>query len=118
MTVKTYALMFYVLFMQLFTYCAAQEAEHFSIDENYTSAATLEGLPSSLVNQSVCAISGQYVNHSQDFILPGPEPLVFQRSYTSTEQRGNLGVGWNSNHCDRLSFDHGTYEEEYVWGCT
>lgn len=99
-----------------FLSCYAEE-ENFSVNETTTSVATLEGLPSSLVNQSVCAISGQYTNQSLDFVLPGPEPLVFQRTYSSTTQRGNLGIGWNSNHCDWLSFETSNYEEEFIWAC-
>ena len=60
--------------------------------------ATTEGLPSSLVHQSVCAISGEYVDAIVDVIIPGPEPLVISRVYTSFCGE----KPWNFNHYDRL----------------
>lgn len=68
--------------------------------------ATLEGLPSSLVDQSVCAISGEYTDTLVDLIIPGPEPLVFGRVYTSFSNEKS----WWFNHCDRLIVDKVHYE--------
>ena len=63
----------------------------------------IEGLPSSLVNQTVCAISGAYTDAVIDLILPGPESLVIQRSYSSNGGI-NLGHSWSLNHRTRLLF--------------
>ena len=37
--------------------------------------STIEGLPSSIVNSSVCVISGEIHNSVQDAFVDGPEPL-------------------------------------------
>lgn len=73
--------------------------------EEVPSVAALEGLPSSLVNQSVCAISGEYVDQVVDLALPGPEPLIMYRSYSSLDARGNLGNSWGFNHRDSIWLD-------------
>ena len=65
------------------------------IDEEAPDVASTEGLPSSLVNQTVCAISGEFTTNVVDCILPGPEPLVVSRHYESSGD-------WSFNHLDRL----------------
>ena len=50
--------------------------------------ASTEGLPSSIVNGSVCIISGEYVDLAVDFVIPGPEPLVIARHYGSYSLKG------------------------------
>lgn len=60
-----------------------------------------EGLPSSLVNRSVCAISGEYVEAEVDMILPGPEPLMIHRNYSSGGG-GNFGRVWNFSYQEML----------------
>ena len=72
--------------------------------------ATTEGLPSSLVNQTVCAISGEYTDHVVDVILPGPEPLVISRVYNSF----SAGKPWTFNHYEKLIVDYGRYEDKPV----
>lgn len=58
-----------------------------------------EGLPSSLVSQSVCAISGEFIDSNVDVVIPGPEPLAVRRHY------GNQSVGhWSFDHRDRIFF--------------
>jgi hypothetical protein len=59
--------------------------------------ATTEGLPSSLVNQSVCAISGEYTDSVVDLVIPGPEPLVISRVYTSATIEP-----WSFNHTEHF----------------
>lgn len=66
------------------------------------SVAALEGLPTSIVEDAVCAITGEYVDYAVDVILPGPEPLVITRSYSSMNTMGNLGDYWSHNHCDAM----------------
>lgn len=60
--------------------------------------ATTEGLPSNLVNQSVCVISGDYTDSVLDIVIPGPEPLVVNRVYISSAR----GMPWSFNHYDQL----------------
>ncbi len=73
--------------------------------------ATTEGLPSNLVNQSVCVISGEYTDSVLDVVLPGPEPLIIQRNYGS-QSNGGLGKSWSFNHRERLILGQATYEKE------
>lgn len=77
--------------------------------------ATTEGLPSNLVDESVCVISGDYSDSVVDVIVPGPEPLVLQRNY-SNYCRGNLGKSWSFNHYDQLVVGEAVYEEKQpIW---
>jgi hypothetical protein len=73
--------------------------------------ATTEGLPSSLVNQSVCVISGEYTEAVQDIVLPGPEPLILQRFY-GNQSRGNLGRAWSFNHGESLIVGDAIYDQK------
>lgn len=82
--------------------CFSLYATH---EENIEEAVTAtEGLPSSLVNQSVCVISGEYVDQAVDVILQGPEPLVISRSYSSMDREGNIGRHWRFNHQEAIWF--------------
>ena len=72
--------------------------------------ATTEGLPSSLVNQTVCVISGEYTDHVVDVILPGPEPLVISRTYNSF----SAAKPWKFNHYEKLIVERGRYEDKPV----
>ncbi len=108
--------LFFFCLTTFFTSLIANE-EEFSIDDNLSSVSALEGLPSSMVNGSVCAISGLCVDHNVDFVLPGPETLVFERTYSSSPVACNLGTGWNANHGGWLKIDRTNYEEEDIWSC-
>jgi len=68
--------------------------------------ATTEGLPSSLVNRSVCAISGEYVDSVLDIVIPGPEPLTLSRVYTSSSSN----QPWSFNHYDQLILGNTVYQ--------
>ncbi|CAF23463.1 RHS repeat-associated core domain-containing protein [Candidatus Protochlamydia amoebophila] len=81
------------------------------------SVATTEGLPSSLVGGMVCAISGQLVDQSVDVVVPGPEPLIFSRSYCSLSTQERFGISWWSNHRDMLYYSHGVYQQKEVNYC-
>lgn len=77
--------------------------------------ATTEGLPSSLVNQSVCVISGEYTDSVQDVVLPGPEPFIIQRFYGNKSQ-GSVGHGWSFNHFEKLILGDAIYDQKQsVW---
>ncbi len=93
-------LFFFISFFSIFSLYASQE---------YTEpreVATTEGLPSSLVNQSVCVISGEYIDSVLDAIIPGPEPLVVSRVYTSF----SYANPWSFNHYDNLILGNVLYE--------
>lgn len=54
---------------------------------------------SPVVNGCVNAISGDFVDSSVDLVVPGPEPLVLQRSYASSEYGTDCYYnGWRHNH--------------------
>lgn len=93
-------LLFFLSFFSVFSLYASQE---------YTEpreVATTEGLPSSLVNQSVCVISGEYTDSVLDVMIPGPEPLMVSRIYTSFSSR----KPWSFNHYDNLILGDVLYE--------
>lgn len=72
--------------------------------------------PSSFVNGSVNAITGDYNEVQTDVIVGGPEPLAFQRSYISSfNENGALCNGWNIFHfCQvQLETDLGCFGK--VW---
>lgn len=63
------------------------------------SMATLEGEPSSIVHGCVSVITGDYVESHTDLVIPGVEPLVIQRSYSSNPMTDrSMGNGWSMNH--------------------
>jgi len=67
--------------------------------------AVLTGEPSAFVNQSVNAISGQYYDSQVDVVLPGVDPLTFQRFYVSSYYNlGGLCNGWNINNFGQVLF--------------
>ena len=75
---------------------ATTRQEDVSHDTNITaSAATLEAGPSAIVAGCVNAITGAYFDSGIDLILPGPEPIVIQHTYCSSN-------GWNFSHMPRL----------------
>lgn len=55
-------------------------------NEQYTEVPEVsctEGLPSSLINGSVCAISGEFRESTIDAVIPGAEPLIIGRNYAN-----------------------------------
>lgn len=59
------------------------------------SLASTAGIISSIVNQSVSAISGDFIDCEVDAIIPGAEPLVIQRTYNSSDlSKGFIHTGW------------------------
>jgi RHS repeat-associated protein len=79
--------------------------------EEAPSVATTEGVPSNLVNQSVCVISGEYTDSVLDVVLPGPESLVIQRHYSS-KSPGSFGHSWSFNHRENLIFGEAIYDKD------
>lgn len=74
------------------------------------SLAVTEGLPSNLVAGCVCAITGEYVDCETDLVVPGPEPLVISRCYSSQETKGNL-CNWSINHHDTAMYTRKTVND-------
>ena len=68
--------------------------------------ASTEGLPSSLVNGTVSVISGEYVDSVVDIVIPGPEPLMIARHYSSLSLNG-----WSFNHLDCIALCQAFYQE-------
>jgi len=59
--------------------------------------------PTTIVNRSVNVISGVYIDQETDLILPGAEPIQFNRSYASTNTfDGCIGIGWSLNYDETL----------------
>lgn len=77
--------------------------------------ATTEGLPSSIVNGSVCAISGEYIDSKIDIEIPGPETFVLRRNYGSFAKGGVFGFGWSYNHHDLIEFSEGRTKNGIAW---
>lgn len=56
-------------------------------------------MPSGLVNQSVCALSGNYVEQVKDLEVPGYLPTTLSRSYCSSDRsERSIGKAWAINH--------------------
>jgi RHS repeat-associated protein len=69
-------------------------------NEQYTEipeVSSTEGIPSSLINGSVCAISGEYTESTVDMVIAGVEPLVIGRNYSNKSN-----PLWSLNHIDKL----------------
>lgn len=66
--------------------------------------ATNEGLPSSIVAGSVCAITGEYCDSATDAVVVGPEPLVVSRQYGSFSMATFMGKGWSFSDIDTVNY--------------
>src|SRR5947207_10029563 len=103
---------FYLLHFALFS--SVLGAEDIS-PKSSSSLASTESFASSIVNGSVCAITGNFVDRELDLFIPGPTPIVLQRYYQSsntfsghlykswqlsepTELVANEKIGWDKSH--------------------
>ena len=91
-------LLYFCLIFSFTTPLFAETEPELVVNDELASVTALEGLPSSIVNGAVCVISGLRIDHEVDFVLSGPDQLVFERVYSSAPSIGNLGTGWNVNH--------------------
>lgn len=67
--------------------------------ENGLPLSNTDGSLSTIVNNCVSIISGDYMESSCDLILQGPEPLIFERFYSSgTHSKKTLYEGFRHNH--------------------
>lgn len=69
-----------------------------SSDLQLSSNSLIEMGVSPVVNGCVNTITGDFVDSSVDLVIPGPEPLIFQRNYASSYNGRCLYNGWRHNH--------------------
>ncbi|WP_059360004.1 DUF6531 domain-containing protein [Parachlamydia acanthamoebae] len=68
------------------------------------SFANLLGLPSGIVAGMVNVVTGDFVQHDMDFVIPSSTPLTLERTYSSSfGKHGTLSFGWNFNHYKALN---------------
>lgn len=82
----------FLLILSFTSSLSANDVEEFSnLDiAPSSSLASTEGLVNSIIDGSVCAITGEFVDFETDLIVPGPEPLYLRRSYSSQDRvKGN-----------------------------
>ena len=76
--------------------------------------ATIEGDPSAIVAGCVNVITGEFCDFQQDLVSVGTEPLILERSYSSSDSTiGELGFGWHFNHEGFCYKDHP--KNKFIW---
>lgn len=71
----------------------------------HSSIVNLEGIPSGMVNNCVNVITGDYAEMQEDLVLPGPQPIIIQRGYSSAADNKGYYLyshGWNLNHHGKM----------------
>lgn len=97
----------YVLFL-LLTFCASTSASESEVRNELFSSSSLASFngPSTIVNDSVCIINGEFVDTQTDITLVGPEPLIFRRNYSSSDESSwFMYKGWNLNYPSTIEMD-------------
>lgn len=87
--------------LQIFIYILMLCYEYTSAEEysNDFDLANFQSIPSSIVGNHVNVITGDFIDYEVDAVLPGPEPLVIDRVYSSSSAKDeSIGCGWNLNH--------------------
>ncbi|NGX41898.1 MAG: tRNA nuclease WapA [Chlamydiae bacterium] len=75
--------------------------------------AHLDGEPSGVVNNCVSVIAGDYCDTQMDLALVGPEALVIERSYVSSDPgKGFMYHGWKLNHEGKMYCHHSDRHHE------
>lgn len=86
-----------------------------ALDDPSMAIASLEGEPNCLVYGCVNVISGEYVDFESDLNIPGLEPLVLQRHYSSSDNRlDKPWKAWKFNHdifMDPGDYDYNSFEK-------
>ena len=84
----------------LLTPCFGGGEEENHISQGDHAVANLMGPPSAVVAGCVNVITGDFFIHEIDMVIPGVEPLAFERSYSSSdkEESGPLAYAWHLNH--------------------
>lgn len=89
---------FWTTLLSLITLTSAAIASSNDNDQS-TSVADRESIASSVVNNTVNVITGNYGDSTIDAVIPGASNLTLSRSYTSgTTRPGIFGRGWHFNH--------------------
>lgn len=71
----------------------------------------VDGGVSSIVGGCVNAITGDYIEACADLVVPGPEPLIFERFYSSADCQTKVFYdGWRHNFDTRAILRKGTIE--------
>jgi hypothetical protein len=87
---------FYLIFIIFFTFNTYSDAVE--TDAKPIPLADTESASSALVSNCVNVITGDYVESSNDLVLFGPEPLVFERFYSSSDYKTkSFFDGWRHN---------------------
>jgi len=84
--------LFIVFFFPIF--CYSSEDFHESYD-----LADFHGMPSAIVGGHVNVITGDFIDYEVDCVLPGPQPFILDRVYSSSQLLGGtLKTGWSINY--------------------
>lgn len=78
--------------------CSVEKEEY----EGPPDISATEGEPSSIVNNCVCAISGELFLHERDVALTGGEPLIIDRSYSNFQTNASLGL-WGLDYIEEIT---------------
>jgi RHS repeat-associated protein len=63
------------------------------------SLVDMTGVPSSFVNRSVSAITGDFINTDEEARVGSVDPYILGHVYVSSDQeKGNIGHGWDFQH--------------------
>ncbi len=96
------------LLLLLFTNClySAEDPSR----KGQVSINSFDQEPSSTIGGCINAITGAYIENATDLVIPGAEPIVVQRSHSSSHDEIEnfegemLPYGWYTNHTGRLWF--------------
>src|SRR5438270_5154913 len=68
-----------------------------------SSLAGTAGMLSTIVNGSVCVVTGELVDSQTDLVIPGPTPLTLSRNYSSQDLSASyLFHAWHFSHPSAL----------------
>jgi hypothetical protein len=80
-----------------FTTSIARERDpNNNVPEDSPSIVNIEGEPSAIVNNCVNAITGDFLDFRTDMVVPGAQPIVMHRTYSSS--MNSTWGGWTFNH--------------------
>ncbi|CRX37706.1 RHS repeat-associated core domain-containing protein [Estrella lausannensis] len=85
------------IFISLFVLCCGYTSADEGSDD--FDLANFQGMPSGIVGNHVNVLTGDFIDYEVDASLPGPEPFVIDRVYSSSAAKDEaIGWGWNLNH--------------------
>jgi YD repeat-containing protein len=76
----------------------------FIFAENDLPLSNTDGGSPTIIDNHVSVITGDFMLSACDFLLNGPEPLVFERFYSSSLTSSENLYGWRHNHESTLSY--------------